>query len=408
MELLLTYGFVLLLSPLLMFSFLFLWKDCTHWKKYLAMYILFWGIIAFYYAPQPGSGDLVRYYERIDVYYQYSLIGAIKKFPYREIGENSITWIASRLNMPGILPCIAASTVYGGSAYISCDYAEKKGRSDIIKWILLVQLLIIPFNSVVNNIFNVTAFSLVLLAIYRDLIKNKKNIITIFLYLIACFIHQSALILIITRFLAIPAKKLRYLAMAIIVMIPGLINLLYSNRVLVSNISIIYSLINRANYYLNEANETEFALRVQTDFWYRVFFVICMGFAILIIFAVLRILNNRSNKNGKLVKDEKTFLTFIFLSGLLTVSCIVFSMPHYWRFILIGQMAIGPVITLYDNDKFLFAWKNIFISFSILQTVIQLYRLLKSAVILKEWILGFLLSSPVIILIKIIIAPFIG
>lgn len=388
--------------PLLFFSVAWICKDSKHWKRLFWMYVFLFACLGFAYAPKPNSGDLVRYFSRFDIYKSYSLSDVLARFNYRETGETILIWLASKMSLPGLLPSIAAGTVYGVATYISCDYAQRNKQEQLVKWILFGQFLYLPFNSIVNNVFNVTAFALVLLAIYRDLIEKRRNLATVLLYVIPCFIQQGAFILIMIRLLAIPIKKFKYVAIAIVALLPGVINLLYSYRNLFSS-SFLLGLIKRSNYYLNETTDTEYAIRVQTVLWHRLNFLLSMLFAAIVIWGVIYLWKAKKRTLIEEKSKENTFLSFLFLVAIFSISCVAFSAPHYWRFNLVAQMAIGFIfIKLINNNLRSQIWRYTFWIIGAGNFLIQFYRIMKSAVYIDQWMINFLTSTPYQIIYRLI------
>lgn len=385
----------ILCPPLLLLIIPLMRKNYGNWRKYYWMYPMLMALLAFSYAPKPNSGDLVRYLSRIDIYSQFSLKGVLARFYYREVGETIWIWVAAKLGLPGIMPGIAAGTVYGVSTYIACDYAERNDKKFLINWIIATQFLLLPFNSIVNNIFNVTAFALVLLGVYRDLVQKKRNLWTLLLYVIPCFIQQTAFVLILVRILAVPVKKLKYVAIAIVALMPGAVNLLYANRGLFGGSSFLLGIIERANYYLNETTDSEYAIRVQTVLWHRLNYVLSMLFAVIVIWGVVMLWKAKREEHILIDKRENTFLSFLFLVAILAISCVAFSAPHYWRFNLVTQMGIGFIIVLLMNEGIKSElWRYALLAVGVGNFLIQFYRIMRSAVYIGQWMQNFLLSTP--------------
>jgi len=386
---------LILCPPLFLFSIPLMKRNYENWKKYFWMYPVLMALLAFSYAPKPDSGDIVRYFSRIDVYRQLTLKDAITLFYYRETGETIWIWIAAKLGLPGVLPGLAAGVVYGVSTYISCDYAERNDKKNLINWIMVICFLLLPFNNIINNIFNVTAFALVLLGVYRDLVQRRRNLLTLLLYVIPCFIQQAAFILIMVRILAVPVKKMKYIAIAIVALMPGAINLLYSNRRIFSGSSFIVGLIERGNYYLNETANSEYAIRVQTVLWHRLNYILSMLFAGVVIWGVVMLWKAKREEKTIIKKNDNTFLSFLFLVEILAISCVAFSAPHYWRFNLVTQMAIGFIFILVIRDdlksKF---WRYALFAVGAGNFVIQIYRIIRSSVYIDQWMINFLFSTP--------------
>lgn len=390
----------------LVFSIYFLKKDYSHWRKYLWMYICLIGLLAYSYAANMNSAtDYTRYIARLDEYQKYTLSGALSRFYYREIGENVWVWLVSKSGCPGLLSGIPTLIVYAVSSFITYDYAERNNMQNCAFRYLVLQFCLLPFASIVNNIFCVSAFSLVVLAAYRELIQRKRDLVTLALYIIPCFIQQAAALLVLLRLLAVLFKKTKALTLAIVFFLPGLIGLLYRNAYIFTGIKLVYNLIERAGYYLFETAESEYANVVSTNRWHQMNFFLNMMFAVgvlIFIYFARKSGRDEDSDNSSVVREE-TFETFVFMIAVLAVACTTFSAPHYWRFNLAVEVAL-PFIFMqrkYRTSIIKMAYYIIWIS-ALGQLLIQLYRL-RSFVIFSDWITNFLLeSSPFVTIAKII------
>ena len=94
---------------------------------------------------------------------------------------------------------IAGCIVYGVAFYITCDVAEEYNAQSTIPAVIAIQGCMLPFFSIISNVRNVTAFSLIVLAVYLDTVKKKRNPVVLILYILPVFIHSSAIILVLLR-----------------------------------------------------------------------------------------------------------------------------------------------------------------------------------------------------------------
>ena len=388
---------ILIFPPLSALGFVLLWKNPTQWKYAVFMYACFMGWLAFTYVPLLASQtDLTRYLLDLNIYKNYPLSEVFNIFYYKEIGE--IIWIKAIgiVGIPGLLAGIPTAVIYGITGYITCDYAQRKNKLQEIRWVLPVQFLLLPFASIVNNIFNVTAFSLIILAAYRDLIQGKRNLFTLGLYIVPCIIHQSAPILILARLIAIVYKRFKYLSIAMIFGLPTLVNISYHYNSLFINFKPIYKVIIYANLYLNEFVDSDFAIAVRTALLPRLNFWINLIFSFLTVFSISLIWKQRGRKFPLLNTRENVFLSFIFIIAVLALSCVCFSAPHYWRFNFAIQTAIGIILVYLNSSN---AMNQLLrISFALLgmsQFVIQTYLLLFRYTLPDQWLVNFLLVPPV-------------
>lgn len=392
--------------PLLLFSIVFLWRDPTHWRKYIWMFVLMLMLLAYSFVPTPNA-DLSRYYSAVEKAGTLSFIEAVfgtRNGLYDGLYIiNAVFWIVAKTGCRGLLPALSVAVVYGVSFYVTCDCAERYEKSDWIRWLLTIQFLLLPFYNIVNNIRNVIAFALVVLAMYRELIQNKKNVVTCVLYLLPCFIHAFALTAILIRILSGVVKKARVIGIFFVVAGSSAIEFLYSNISYFSSIYIVYNIISKAHHYLSpEYGETEWAIRVTTEFFYRAGFYANIFFGIGLVF-FLGIVLKHLQDSSCLKKDESIIVNWEFWVGILIISCIPFSAPYYWRYATLAATCVGVVFVITDapNSRIWAFVKSGFWGAAIAIAGLQFYELFLCAV-RTDWLVMFLLNNPYVILITMI------
>ena len=84
-------------------------------------------------------------------------------------------WIISKSGIPGLLSGIPQFLIMLIASYITCDYLEKKNAEESIYKAIIIQFLVLPEISTINNVFCVSAFALFSLAVYRDLMQKKRR-----------------------------------------------------------------------------------------------------------------------------------------------------------------------------------------------------------------------------------------
>lgn len=329
--------------PLLIFSLYFLKRDYLHWRRYTWLYALLIGLFAYSYVPV--SGDLSRYLQRLDRYSYYTLKQAIETYYWLDAGEVAWNWIISKSGIPGLLSGIPQFVIMLIASYITCDYLEKKNAKESIYKAIIIQFLILPEISTINNVFCVSAFALFSLAAYRDLMQKKRNVWTFALYIIACLIHSSAIILVALRLAAIFIKRAKYAAIVLVFLLPILLNTLHSNAFLFRNYQVVYKLIESGYQYYSE---TEGNPAYTVSRLYLISFVHNMLFSFLSLYLVLRV--SRKNEDTNNNRAENTFSTFLLLVSVLAISCVIFNAPHYWRFNFIVKLCAAVLLFFAEED----------------------------------------------------------
>ena len=341
--------FVLIIFPIL--AFLFSWygivKYPGKWRIFLPFYC--YSIFIFAYSITPNSDsnyDLIRYFQQLDDLTGLSLPEAIKYFNDNLFLENILFWSISQLKLPHLLPAITTCTVCSIGGYIACDSAEPGSERNIWR-VLLVQFLMIPIVTTAYNVRNVFAFSLGVMAAYRELKQKKRDYITLLLYIAPFFIHKTGIIMFAIR-LCIPVfKKYRVWALALIFSLPILITgafryVAYIPRGGILG-KIIVRLIYSANSYLR--GESEYAERIQNSLGAAVNrYVVFLFISVIIVFFVVYFREE---------KEPDLFFIFAYLLSIFTLACNVIVTPAYWRFAVAAELSC-PVILhkLYSGDLF--------------------------------------------------------
>lgn len=395
-----------IVPPLLGFSFVFTWKDPVHWRKYIWSFVLMLMLLAYSFIPTTNA-DLSRYYLKVEHAGTQSFIEAVfgtKTGLYDGLYViNALVWIVAKLGCKGLLPALSVGIVYSVAFYITCDCAERYEKIEWIRWMLIIQFLLLPFYNIVNNIRNVIAFSFVALAAYRELIQGKRNVVTYILYLLPCFIHAFALTAILMRILSGLVKKNRILGILLVITGSNIIDLLYSNIYIFSSIPTVYNMIFKAHRYLSpDYSNNEWAIRVTTEAFYRAGFYANIFFGAILVFFLAIVIKHLQNTYS-LKKNETVIVNWEFWIGVMILSSIPFSIPYYWRYATLAAICIGAVLVI-TNAKEIKIWayvKWLFWGSAIAIAGLQFYELLLRA-LRTEWIEMFMLNNLFVILIEII------
>lgn len=351
------YAFV----PLCMLiSVIGLWKNPSNWKKFLLLlgYAIF--IISYTYQPLEESGvDLIRYFWDVEYCGRLSLKETIEYFNDGLFVENFLLWLVGHIGDVHLLPAISTTCVYIVACYITCDLATEYSVKRNIGWIILFQFMMIPLVSIINNVRNVFAFSAIILAAYLDIVKQKKNVLILFLYLIGCFMHLSAIFFLILRVICRLAKKSLELVIVLPFVMGPMIMLIHQNRsrfVLNFPMFSVGGSINNGiqlmiqkmyNYMIDETSD--YAIIAKNSRYFRTnrgVMMLSAALAIALIFYIVRF-------NKGIFKQDSKILVFVLLIGIMTLSCNIFAVPNYWRFSAASYVASGllvvPIAANYKN-----------------------------------------------------------
>lgn len=326
-------------------------RDPVNWRKWLPLFVLIFFLIAYSYNPQ-SIPDLTRYFQMLQDIQGLSFSNVNLYFNDSLYLKNFIFWIISNSKDVHILPAVATATVYGVSGYILCDTAENENMVKQITWYLLAMILAFPIIGIINNVRNVWAFALLAMGIYRDLLKKNRNLVTILLYILPCFIHSASIVIVFLRFICIFFSRLsnlfKILLLSLIPLLSLFIDLLY--RISNKFPKYVSNFIITMHSYLYETN-SQYAISISTSEVQKIEKIFAMVATMFILVMTYTLL-----KKG--CKENQKYYSFVFLLGIIVLSLHVFIVPHYWRFFLLLMMLAYPVLFEFkkiylNSDSFL-------------------------------------------------------
>lgn len=344
------FGILFLVSPLLLFgvaSLLLFFGSHKQWRAAITGISI--SIASFAMYVEPISGDLIRYYATLDIISDYSLKEVVEYCRDGLYVENFLYWLVCRTGINGFLPAISTSVTYFVAMYITGKTASTYNEEKNIKWIIVLQLLILPFFSIVHNVRNVLAFSLGLLAIFRDGFLKKRGIFTFLLYIIPCFIHVTAILIVLLRvFLLIFREKTYFAICVLFVGLGSAIKIGYKYIQFFSFIPAIQRLIAKGYYYFNDAN-TAYGQEVANSAYYNMLKLLFFIHVVIIICVVL------SRRHRLRAIDSSCMFVwnrFIFCTcAAVLFACVQYTTPAYWRFYIILSCMLATVFFPFDKSK---------------------------------------------------------
>ena len=317
-----------------------------NWKKWLFLYVSFI-FIAGFCTNTLFENDLDRYYLTLDFCKGLTLVGVIQRLNDGLIVENFFYWLYSHLGVYQLMPAVSSACVFGISTYIACDYAERTSQYRALYIVLLFQFLMIPLFNVATNVRNIWAFSLITLAIYKDLVQHRRNIMTILLYVAPCFLHMTGIVIIFCRIVVPIIKRFPLILTVLIGTLSSLISFAYSR---ISYITIggvfglvLRKLINKSNIYL-ERVDTFSNTVVNSRFEILTRPVMMLSAIIIGYFSYCSI---RKKEN-----PYYDFAAYCFAVSIIVLASSVFAIPAYWRFGSVMVIAFsGELLRLWSSRK---------------------------------------------------------
>lgn len=199
---------LILICPLIGLPVSFFLSGRTNKFRYSSILALslFFAIMGFYFVPRSLNSDLVRYFTNyVDVFRLQSFSQifqgqvTLNKF---FIVQNLLFFVSSRFNNDQMLPFLTMFFVYFNGFNIITDFSKRNKLAPRQIWqMLFIFIVAITFTTVVNNIRNILGVSFFCLALYRDLYKKDKSILTLFLYFLGMSTHIAVVGLVLIRIL---------------------------------------------------------------------------------------------------------------------------------------------------------------------------------------------------------------
>lgn len=340
---------LLLSAPLsLVCSGAVLYKSPQNFKKCLFLYVFAMSIIVYSCIPN-YENDLIRYFQMIE---QCKSLPFSQAFTWANDGlvvKNFVFWIISRLGDSHILPALASAIYYGVSAYLAVD---QYNEGDKIYPIILFQLCTIPFLESLSNVRNVSAFALLILAAYRDMVKKDRGIVTILLYVLPCFVHMSGFVLVAFRLAVLVIRRHPVIGLSITLGVPSAVLLLFEPiRAIVSSIGGNIGLIlNRAvlKSLSTSTNTSEYAQSMLESGYINSGRLVNSIIVLCIVALIVKYVKEmrESNNNGK--AEYAVFAVLI--CGICLIWAIMGAVK-YWIFAYGAIVSSTPILMYFINKK---------------------------------------------------------
>ena len=158
------------------------------------------------YRVWPGLGsDLERYFQIMDMTRGTSFREVLLYGHYRTtVITNIFMWFISQTRNNHLLPLLSTIIITGNIFYLIHLEGKRTTLLQSAKFsYLIVVFSVVTLMAITTCVRHAWMISLFAIAVYRDFMLNKKDFITVGLYIAACMVHTAALGLILVRFLAL-------------------------------------------------------------------------------------------------------------------------------------------------------------------------------------------------------------
>ena len=358
---------------------------------------LIWGIAGFCFKNPATDPDLVRYLSMLRNYFGKSLFESFN-LQYENLFAVDIYFhFISKLGNPQFLPAISVFIFYFIILYILADYKRRTELSNgIFSVYVLFVLAAINFPAVVNGIRWPIACVMIFLAVYRELVQNKRDGWTIFFYIIPVFMHFSMLAFLALRLALLIKNKKVIIAMgASVALLPQIFNILstrYEKTALgVIGTQLRYFIARADMYFQWKQTDVGWADTVRKSIYYRVeswFYYVIVAYFCIIIYLVIK----QERKKGW----EKDNVFVLYLTAL-TIISFTMAAHTYIRFVtpLIASFCCVSFKLFNKYEKgglFMLISKSVLVGFALIGIVLNIH-LLGTMVALDDYFVNIFTSG---------------
>lgn len=169
-----------------------------------------------------NGGDLARYYLIMNGMKGQSLEWAITEGYYKNTPLICIMmWGIAQTENFQLLPCISSGLILSSILYVFFSEKRKLSISNEVGILYIVVLFsVTTICAILTGVRQNMAYALMILAVYRDIFKHKRNWLTWILYISMCFVHTSGILLLVIRLAALLKGKFRYFIMLWYIAVP--------------------------------------------------------------------------------------------------------------------------------------------------------------------------------------------
>ena len=328
------------------FSFLLLmiFRKPSLQYKYVSFIGLLFGMIGYCTDPL-RTIDISRYFEQIDGIRGLPVTSALNWMDDGLVIKNAIFWLISRTNDNHLLPFFSMLTIYSVLAYLVADVLSTSGKASLFGKCLIMQIMLIPFYNVFSNVRNVTAFALLELAVYRDIYKGKRDIWTLLLYIVPCYIHMAGIVIVVMRILLPFIRRISYLGRLLLLGIPTAVITFYPRMRSIRIPGNIGKVITRAIWkaYASVVKTSQYAQEVQTHGSFVVNRILAAAFCIILLYLINRYQSLYKDKDNK----KYNYAIYVEITAIIGLMFTVLGVVKYWVFMYLVYLSYIPVLAEY-------------------------------------------------------------
>lgn len=331
-------------------------------KKYIFSLALFFGVYGYSFSFNNSViNDLTNYFDQV-----LSINVRLLKYLSLDVDylyiRDILFYFVNKTGNVHILPFIVGFIIYGIVFYVLFDMVDRSNKKFNVCEVFMLSIISIGVVSPLSIILNVRcilAYVIISFAIYRDLIQKKKDLLTLVMYVLPIFLHSSAIVVLLVRFLSFIVSKLTYISVAIAFLIPTLINIMHSfvNRFSFGPIGIILkNAVNKAYYYLYW-NEGGWATEIENSISNKLNRFVGALILVLIVLTILKkYVSTKSKSSVNII--ELPMIKYLYLISLFALGCLTIKTGAFWRFesivVLFSPVLIIQLLNVSPNYNKLF------------------------------------------------------
>lgn len=302
------------------------------------------------YVLPSGASDLASYNSQLWMY-KGSLFATFMSDTEKLYLRDWLMNFVGRSGDEKLLPYIVGFVTYGVVFYILFDMVDRNKEFLNNKEVALMTLIAIGIvlpTTAIGNVRNVTAYMLVSFATYRDMMQKKRNILTLFLYIVPIYLHSAAIFLLVIRILQVVIKRLGMWSLSIAIFLPTLINLAFAHINVMPG-HLLQTGIQKAYYYLNWT-DGGWATVIQNSTSDK---ISRLYGAFFLLFVLALIIWSVKKRDGFRVIDQP-MVSYVFFVAVCALGCLYITTGAFWRFeavvVMLCPIYLVPIFKMHTRD----------------------------------------------------------
>lgn len=338
-----------LITPFgLFFLLLLIFKKPSLHRRYIYFIGLMFGMIGYCTKPRRVI-DISRYHEQLDAIRNLPISSAANWMDDGLFIKNTFFWIVAQMQDNQILQFFSLFIIYSICAFLLSD-SLKDSRAELFGRLFVLEVLLIPFYNVFSNVRNVTAFALLSLAVYRDLYRKKRDLATLVLYLVPCYVHMASLVIVAIRVLLPVIKRMSYAGMILTFGIPTVVVSYYPRLRSISLPGNIGKVLSRAIWkgYASIVGASEYAQEAQLHGSFIVNRLIAIVFCIILFYLIIRYQTIYRGKD----RGKYEYSLYISIITIISFMMSIMGVVKYWVFMYLVYISYIPILIEFVHHKY--------------------------------------------------------